>query len=49
VPLFDELSAKVITDEIKSNPKDYHHFLRYLPDIIELSKPLNRDYLFNVS
>jgi len=45
VPYFEELTAKKVFNDIKQNPI----FSAYLPDADVLRKPLNRQYLFNVS
>lgn len=45
VPYFNELAATKIFDEIKSNL----NFLPYLPDLTQLKRPPNRQYMFNVS
>ena len=44
VPFFNELAASKIFDDIKRNPA----FVEYLPDLTELRRPLNRQYMFNV-
>ena len=45
VPCFEELSARIIQEQVLRLPK----FLTYLPDILTSARTLNRDYLFNVS
>lgn len=44
VPPFEELTAKRIIDEVKSIPI-YQH---YLPDLSNIKRPINKQYLFNV-
>ena len=44
VPYFAELAATKVFEEVKRNPR----FQTYLPEIDNLKRPLNRQYLFNV-
>ena len=45
VPHFSELAAKQIQEMVMGNA----HFTPYLPNLEHLSRPLNRQYLYNVS
>jgi hypothetical protein len=45
VPHFAELAATKVFEEVKRNPR----FQTYLPEIDTLKRPMNRQYLFNVS
>ena len=45
VPKFIELAASRIVELISPNPT----FLEYLPDLTRTKKPLNRQYVYNVS
>jgi hypothetical protein len=45
VPYFDELAGKKVFEMIR----DRVRFQQYLPDLDALSRPLNRQYMFNVS
>lgn len=45
VPHFGELAAKQIQELVEGNPL----FTPYLPDLAYMTKPLNRQYLYNVS
>jgi hypothetical protein len=44
VPYFAELAATKVFEEVKRNPR----FQTYLPEIDNLKRPMNRQYLFNV-
>jgi hypothetical protein len=45
VPHFAELAATKVFEEVKRNPL----FQNYLPELDALKRPMNRQYLFNVS
>jgi hypothetical protein len=45
VPHFAELAATKVFEEVKRNKK----FQLYLPEFELLKRPMNRQYLFNVS
>ena len=45
VPNFTELSGKAVLSMIEADPR----FTDYLPDLQNLKKPLNRQFLYNVS
>ena len=45
VPNFAELAGKAVLSMISGDQR----FTEYLPDLQNLKKPLNRQYLYNVS